>query len=127
MAKRGHREFVVDLKDCELMDSTFMGTLAGMALKAGGAGKIRIIRANPRNRDVLRNLGLDRILSVEEAGPEPPEPLREKNLRPPREAERDAIIEAHENLVATSPENAVRFKDVLEFLKQEKADGKDAS
>ena len=26
------------------------------------------------------------------------------------------IVEAHENLVAASPENAIRFKDVLEFL-----------
>lgn len=118
MTKRGHRDFAVDLRDCELMDSTFMGTLAGMALKLGSDGKVRIMRANARNRDVLKNLGLDRILSLEETGPEAPEPLKEAVGRPAHEAERDTIIEAHENLAAANPENAVRFKDVLEFLKQ---------
>src|SRR5260221_5584242 len=33
MFERGHRVFVVDLADCPVMDSTFMGTLAGLALR----------------------------------------------------------------------------------------------
>ena len=32
MKQRGIRQFVIDLKSCELMDSTFLGTLAGLAL-----------------------------------------------------------------------------------------------
>jgi hypothetical protein len=39
----------------------------------------------------------------------------------PRPAQRETIVEAHENLVAASPENAVRFKDVLEFLQHKDA------
>jgi anti-anti-sigma factor len=117
MTERGHREFIVDLKDCELMDSTFMGTLAGIALKLGPAGKLRVIRANDRCRSVLRNLGLDRVFTVEDTTAEAPAaPLREAEGHPPREARRETIIEAHENLVAANPENAVRFKDVIEFL-----------
>ena len=30
---RGYREFVIDLHDCAMMDSTFMGTMAGLALR----------------------------------------------------------------------------------------------
>ena len=119
MTKRGHREFVVDLKDCELMDSTFMGTLAGIAMRLGPEGKLHVIRPNARCRQVLKNLGLDRIVSVEDepAAAAPGEPLRDAEGNPPREAKRETIIEAHENLIAADPANAVRFKDVIDFLK----------
>jgi anti-sigma B factor antagonist len=119
MMRRGHREFIVDLKNCELMDSTFMGTLAGMAMRLGPEGKLHIVHPNPRCRQVLRNLGLDRIVSLEEDAPAPApgDPLRNAEGNPPREAKRETIIEAHENLVAANPENAVRFKDVIDFLK----------
>jgi len=120
MTRRGHREFVVDLRECELMDSTFMGTLAGIALRLGNGGKLRVVRANPRCRQVMRNLGLDRVVIVEDepSAAAPDSPFRDAEGNPPREAKRDAIIEAHENLVAANPENEVRFKDVIEFLKQ---------
>lgn len=120
MTERGHREFVIDLKGCELMDSTFMGTLAGIALRLGDGGLVKVVRANPRNRQVLSNLGLDRILTLEDAPPAPPSDinLRDASVQPPpRQTERDTIIQAHENLVAANPENAIRFKDVLDFLK----------
>jgi len=120
MIQRGHHEFVVDLKECELMDSTFMGTLAGLALRLGADGKLHIVRANARCGQVLKNLGLDRILSLEEeASSAPPDnTLRDAEENPPSEARRETIIEAHENLVAANPDNAVRFKDVIDFLKQ---------
>ena len=119
MIRRGHREFVIDLQSCELMDSTFMGTLAGIAMRLGAEGRLHVIRPNARCRQVLKNLGLDRIGAVEEGSPvaAPGDRLRNAGGNPPREAKRETIIEAHENLVAANPENAVRFKDVLDFLK----------
>lgn len=123
MTRRGLREFVIDLTDCELMDSTFMGTLAGIALRLGDGGKVRVIRPNERNRNVLSNLGLDRIMQVETApAPEPEAPgWHAASGGQPAEEKKQAIIEAHENLVAANPENAVRFKDVLEFLRDGEA------
>ncbi len=125
MSALGRREFIIDLKDCELMDSTFMGTLAGIALKLGDGGRMSVIRANARNRQVLTNLGLDRILSLADIAPAAPpqDTLRDIEGLPPEKADRAAIIEAHENLVAANPENAIRFKDVIDFLKQEDAGG----
>ena len=117
MTRRGHREFVVDLGGCELMDSTFLGTLTGIALSLRPDGRLTLVRANARNRDVLSNLGLDRIFTVEDAAPAPgPEAMRSAEPGAPQPARRETIVEAHENLVAASPENAIRFKDVLEFL-----------
>ena len=122
MTRRGHREFVVDLAACELMDSTFLGTLTGIALGLRPDGKLTVVRANARNRDVLANLGLDRIFTVEDMAPDPePADMRSAEPGAPRPARRETIVEAHENLVAASPENAVRFKDVLEFLQNKES------
>jgi len=125
MMKRGHKEFVIDLKNCELMDSTFMGTLAGIAMRLGSPGKLHVVHPNARCRQVLKNLGLDRVVSVDDDAPvaTPGEPLRDAEGNPPREAKRETIIEAHENLVAADPANAVRFKDVIEFLKHKDPSG----
>ena len=55
MIQRGYRDFVVDLRDCEQMDSTFMGTLAGVALRLRelGQGGLRTINVNDRNCGLL--------------------------------------------------------------------------
>jgi hypothetical protein len=37
MLDQGYREFVVDLADCAMMDSTFMGTMARLALRRAEA------------------------------------------------------------------------------------------
>src|SRR5579862_9955252 len=66
MVNRGHREFVVDLRNCPVMDSTFMGTLAGIALRLRelGQGHLHVINLNERNHDLLGNLGLDQLFTM---------------------------------------------------------------
>jgi len=119
MMQRGHRDFIVDLATCELMDSTFLGTLTGIALGLPAGGKLTVIRANERNRGVMQNLGLDRIFAVLESTPvAAPGRLEDAETNPPQTARREAIVQAHENLAAVNPENAIRFKDVLDFLQQ---------
>ena len=44
--------------------------------------------------------------------------MEDAETNPPQMARRETIIQAHENLVAANPANAIRFKDVLEFLQQ---------
>lgn len=119
MMRRGHREFIVDLATCELMDSTFLGTLTGIALGLPADGKLTVIRANERNRSVMQNLGLDRIFALAESTPLPgPGRLENAENNPPQTARREAIVQAHENLAAVNPENAIRFREVLDFLQQ---------
>ena len=43
MLERGFRNFVVDLNTCSVMDSTFMGTLAGIALRLREFGDGRLV------------------------------------------------------------------------------------
>lgn len=130
MMAQGHREFIIDLKECELMDSTFMGTLAGIALRLGENGNVKVLRANPRNHQVLSNLGLDRLLTLESDSEQAVPVLKmQDTLAPssPRDTQRDTIIQAHENLVTANPENAIRFKDVLDFLKSKDPEEESAS
>jgi anti-sigma B factor antagonist len=125
MINRGFREFIVDLKNCPVMDSTFMGTLTGIALRLGelGQGKVRVINLNERNCDLLCNLGLDRLLTMDRgAAAVPPVPPQEPlpiNGADDKTACARTMLEAHEACVEANPENAAKFKDVLEFLKHD--------
>jgi anti-sigma B factor antagonist len=134
MFDRGFREFSVDLADCAVMDSTFMGTLAGVALRLREVGGALVVKnANRRNFDLLRNLGLHNVFDVrtnaEEAN-STDDPLHsaleiEGSLN--RSEHAACIIEAHEALVDADPENLARFKDVLDYLKQDLRVGATAS
>lgn len=123
MISKGHRQYVLDLAQCELMDSTFMGTLAAVAfnLREKGCEMLRIVRANARNHSLLEALGLDNLFRLEPAaGEHPPEALRvEAAAGKPPTARREVILSAHEALVEADPRNAVRFQDVIEYLRQE--------
>jgi anti-sigma B factor antagonist len=126
MLERGYRFFVVDLQGCPVMDSTFMGTLAGIALRLRefGNGTLLVRNANERNSDLLRNLGLNNLFEVESKPSELTDGVVEAA---PLDADRtigradqaECMIEAHEALVDADPENLARFKDVLEYLKQD--------
>jgi anti-anti-sigma regulatory factor len=127
MISKGHNDFVLDLEKCELMDSTFMGTLASVAfsLRDLESGLLRVVRANTRNFSLLEGLGLDHLFQVEPE-PSPPLPPALHKAGIPGSApdeQRLAILEAHEALIDADPRNAVRFQDVIEYLRQEIAEG----
>ena len=127
MISKGHNDFVLDLEKCELMDSTFMGTLASVAfsLRDLESGLLRVVRANTRNFSLLEGLGLDHLFQVEpEPSPSLPPALHKAGIpgSAPDE-QRLAILEAHEALIDADSRNAVRFQDVIEYLRQEIAEG----
>ncbi len=125
MVNRGYREFVVDLRNCPVMDSTFMGTLAGIALRLReiGQGALHVTNLNERNGDLLRNLGLDQLFAIDLCGlsetAEAAKPLEAG--APGKQDQAQTMLEAHEALVEASPQNLTKFKDVLEYLKQDLA------
>jgi anti-sigma B factor antagonist len=127
MLDRGYREFVIDLADCAMMDSTFMGTMASVALrlKELGRGHLHVVHCRNRSRDLLSGLGLDQIFDIHANGA--PAPECEALERGSRDTSRDnkkqeqaqTMLEAHEALCEAAPENLFRFKDVLDYLKQD--------
>jgi anti-sigma B factor antagonist len=127
MVNRGYREFVIDLQNCAMMDSTFMGTMAGVALrlKELGHGHLHVVHCGLRSRELLSGLGLDQIFSIHSNGSTAPDcESLGASAAPPvaEEAKKEqakTMLEAHEALCEASPENFTRFKDVLDYLKQD--------
>jgi anti-anti-sigma factor len=140
LLKDGVRRFVVDLEACTYLDSTFLGILLGLGLKLKdvGAGLLHILNASPRNLELLRNLGLDRLISIEntrgEAGTVRAtngtalvglNGVKEENLKempcevPTRAEAGPTILEAHVNLMEFDARNVPKFKDVVEFLRED--------
>jgi anti-anti-sigma regulatory factor len=122
MLNRGHREFMIDLAGCPVMDSTFMGTLTGVALRLRelGQGEMQVINLNERNRDLLYNLGLNQLFTIDGTVPEGDVAVK-KALEPGagRADQARTMLEAHEALVEADSGNLTKFKDVLEYLKQD--------
>ena len=127
MLDRGYREFVVDLADCAMMDSTFMGTMASVALrlKELGRGHLHVVHCGNRSRELLSGLGLDQIFDIHVDGATAPkcEALERASKDLSRESEKkeqtETMLEAHEALCEAASENLFRFKDVLDYLKQD--------
>ncbi len=116
----GAREIAVDLAQCAGMDSTFLGTLAGGALKLMAVGaKMSLVNVGERNLELAKNLGLENIMSISapEAGASSMEPAGEE--LPSGKAAAENILNAHETLAGISPENEAKFEDVISFLKRE--------
>lgn len=123
MLARGKTRFVLDFQHCASMDSTFLGVLAGAAIelrKTAPAGSIVVTRVAQRNLELMRNLGLHRLLTVD-AGDFP---LNFQKCDLPLEARKCSevesarmVLEAHENLVNADESNRSKFQDVLAFLR----------
>jgi anti-sigma B factor antagonist len=126
MVDRGYREFVIDLHNCAMMDSTFMGTMAGVALrlKELGQGHLRVVHCGQRSRELLSGLGLDQLFQISTNGSTAPqcsalEKSGATDDSDQRKRETKEMLAAHEALCEAAPENYPRFKDVLEYLKQD--------
>jgi len=123
MVRQGKTRFVLDFQHCASMDSTFLGVLAGAAIelkKTAPTGSLVLARVGPRNLELIRNLGLHRLLTVD-AGDFPMNFDKcDTALKCADRSELDnarLVLEAHENLVSADEANRTKFQDVLAFLK----------
>ena len=126
LLKEGVHRFVVDLESCTYLDSTFLGILLGLGLKLKeeGNGLLHILNASPRNLELLKNLGLDRLINIDPKRVTlngiTEKPLEEMACpAPTRQEAAPTILEAHEALMEFDPRNVPKFKDVVEFLRED--------
>ncbi len=131
LLQQGCTRLVLDLSECALMDSTFLGCLAGIGkrLRLGPnppAGRprpsIELLNPNARVAGLLENLGvLDLFLVV--TGD--PNALSWTNCAVVecagvgKEATTLASLEAHQTLMELNPANVPKFKDVATFLAED--------
>lgn len=122
--REGHRRIAVDLRECPLMDSTFVGLLTtfGMQLPPEAGAGISLHHVNDRVRELLGNLGVSHLFLS--CGPDEEIPGRlaaqpaGQGTASQLELQR-TCLEAHEKLMEVNPENVARFKDVAKFLAED--------
>lgn len=135
--KRGEFCLVIDLQVCTAMDSTFMGTLAGLAnrlIEKGGA--LHVAGANEKCIHSLEDLGLDFLIEIN------PEQtvwkgwedkardllkLKVAGIKAGTVLHTRHILEAHEILSNTNEGNRQKFSDVVGYLEEELAEKADTS
>lgn len=126
----GESCIVADLGGCTGMDSTFMGTLAGMAarLSAQESGRLQIADPGERNRRSLEDLGLDFLMDID-----PPaaawrgrmDEIRGKLESPGQHGSQSQlervkhVLEAHKILSDTNDKNAREFAGVVTMLEKD--------
>lgn len=129
LRQKGYHYFVLDLSECMLMDSTFLGVLAGFGLKMSQAaaagqpdGTIELWNPNPRVIELLENLGVLHLFKLAE-GALPVDPSAAPCALPAGNHSRaevtHACLEAHQTLMAINPANVARFKDVAQFMAED--------
>lgn len=123
MIARGTLRFVMDFQNCTSMDSTFLGVLAGVALqlrKNKPPGSLVLCRLGERNLELVRNLGLHRLLTVDTETVDLKQSAGTALACQPEKSELESarlVLAAHENLVEADENNRAKFQDVLAFLK----------
>ena len=122
---KGFHHFVIDLSDCALMDSTFLGTLAGFGLKTTNGGSkpekhpIELLNANARIAELLENLGALHLFAMATGQPAIPTEARTQESETQAHSRDDlkrACLEAHETLMEIAPGNVRKFTEVTRFL-----------
>jgi anti-anti-sigma regulatory factor len=127
LGQKGYHRFVIDLSECVLMDSTFLGVLAGFGIKLNQAGApdqrgIELLNANARVTELLENLGALHLFKTRSGALPLPDGIQAstpKSINPTHEEITRTSLEAHQTLMAVNPENVDRFKDVTRFLAED--------
>ncbi|MBI3880943.1 MAG: STAS domain-containing protein [Verrucomicrobia bacterium] len=120
---RGHRRFALELSECQMMDSSFSGTLAMLGQKfANGDGckPIHLISPNAKVIGLLESLGVENLFGVLTADALKPENFQA--VEPTATTKADVTrtcLEAHELLCALNPANVAKFKDVNAYLAED--------
>lgn len=123
--QQAFNHFELELSECQIMDSTFLGVLCNFAKKCESADPpSRPILFNPNERitELLTCLGVDQMFDFQhgtspdtsgcvEAVPNSPAPTREQLTT--------TSLEAHQTLMSLNPDNIPKFKDLMDFLAED--------
>ena len=116
--------FKINLSECEGMDSTFMGVLATVGIPcAQNKTPVTIVNAGIDNRKLLDGLGVSKLFDFSDGEEQSAEwSLLDQSTSGCAKIDKDlstVMLEAHETLNNVDPSNIKKFKDVIEFLKED--------
>jgi anti-sigma B factor antagonist len=121
--EQGCSRVLVEMSDCLGMDSTFMGVLAGLAVHLKKKeGELVLRHLSEKNVFLVKMLGLAHLVHIEQGGAVAqtmPASVRVLENGSNKSELTQTMIAAHELLVEVAPDNILKFKDVLAFLKED--------
>ena len=119
---------VMDLEQCQLMDSTFLGVLAGGAVKfrqsTGAPVNIELSNPNARVSGLIENLGVESLFTVSSGPLELPSDVRARRVTiqsPTKLQLKETSLAAHEQLMQISESNKEKFEELTRTLKEDLA------
>ncbi|MBN1404366.1 MAG: STAS domain-containing protein [Opitutales bacterium] len=121
---QGRKKISIDFRNCLAVDSTFLGIVAGAALELADQeppGEMRLVALGPRNLELIRNLGLHRIVTLSDEIGDAESAAGMQELQNDSISKDDRvrmIIDAHKKLIKCDESNAERFQDVLAFMRK---------
>lgn len=118
---------MIDLESCTGMDSTFMGTMAGIAMRLAKHpnGVLQVTGASDKSRTSLEDLGLSMLLEIEPADAiwqDQISQIRESLTEPTETVKVDStqhVLDAHKLLCEADDSNDEKFSTVLDVLEAE--------
>lgn len=122
---------VIDLAACKGMDSTFMGTMAGLAMRLMKLpnGKLQIAEPGKKNQKSLEDLGLDVLMQIDPADGiwrgeisdirKKLQPCTKVNGVDKKFGQAPHVLDAHKKLCEADERNTEKFGTVLDFLEAE--------
>ena len=118
--------YIIDLAGCVSLDSTFMGTMAAMALHQTSCRQDRavVVNTNPTTHRQLDMLGLNYLLDIHTRSAATPGVRDEDFLSAQQQAPSSRfnqivhMIQAHERLTDISSGNEIKFRGVLDALNE---------
>lgn len=115
-------QIAIDLRACLGMDSTFMGIMAMIGLKAKKKNvQVEILNADENNRYLLEGLGLDKLFKF--ADKDTCNICDEKIVSGADSCsvldQAETVVDAHRTLTSVDKKNIPKFEKVIEFAQQD--------
>lgn len=124
----GSKRLILDLSDCLLMDSTFLGVLAGMMREMPKCSTeqegpcLELLNPSDRITDLLDSLGLLEFFQVRRGSLPGHQEIIEIHVSSPKPDPKTVCqtsLDAHDELIRINPENAAKFQGVRDLLAHE--------
>lgn len=128
MDGKGMKRFVVDLSGCQIMDSTFLGMLAGLGRKLSSESlpaeerPIELLNATERVTDLIDNLGVSGLFHLVQCAEGEGVDYQSSYDSGDEVSKLDMsrnCLEAHQILMDLNPDNVAKFKDVAKYFEEE--------
>jgi len=116
------KKIEIDLADCHGLDSTYMGIMAMLALRAKKINaSIFICNADAANRTLLCGLGLKKLFQFTEGAVEIGAECQAETPAPADDkvAHAETVLDAHKTLMDVDQQNVPKFEKVVDFVQKD--------